>query len=473
MKNINNPPIQRKSKGSNPDVLASSLADMTLNVKQFSSSVVNGDWTPAFMAAHNSLPSNGGIIEFSDDVTLKSAVVFTKKVTLKGRGVCTLNDTTRRPKATIYKDGNFDGITTKFPGSMIQDVHIEGKTGNGGNGIVVLSGVTTLYNVSSGLQGGDGIRLGGSLSENVNAFRLFNVYAFNNGGHGVHVEDTAQPTLPNANAGLIMGLYSNWNTGDGLYLQNSADNGLYSVCAQNNSGIGIHLGSHAQAHQIFTPYTEANTGGDIVLDSGSTENYVWGYRAVNTDGITDNGTANLILGRDAQYNFLPYFKSPLTFNTFNIQSSGNSGVWNFAKDGSGSNRDLVLSLLGTSANGSVRISGINSQILTLKPDQLAIGVGGSGTIIKKHMNQGATIDFASIPANSTADRTVTVTGVSIGDSVRVTAGDSSTPGTPLEAGLMVNAFVSAVNTVTVRLANITTTAIDPVSRAWKIDVWQH
>lgn len=87
------------------------------------------------------------------------------------------------------------------------------------------------------------------------------------------------------------------------------------------------------------------------------------------------------------------------------------------------------------------------------------------TLLSNHLHASATLDFPSIPANSTNDLTITVAGAVLGN------GALATPNGAPEAGLTWKAFVSAANTVTVRLANITTGAINPAVRSWRADVW--
>ncbi|MER5420336.1 hypothetical protein [Streptosporangium roseum] len=77
----------------------------------------------------------------------------------------------------------------------------------------------------------------------------------------------------------------------------------------------------------------------------------------------------------------------------------------------------------------------------------------------------ATIDFASIAAGAVGTDTVTVTGAATGDFVLV-----APPGN-LNAGLVVFGFVSAANTVTIRVLNGTAGAIDPASASWKVTVF--
>lgn len=78
----------------------------------------------------------------------------------------------------------------------------------------------------------------------------------------------------------------------------------------------------------------------------------------------------------------------------------------------------------------------------------------------------ATLDFASTVTGAiAAPLTVTVTGAAVGD--KVVLGAPST----LEAGLIAFGFVSATNTVTIRLANLSGGTVDPASASWKVAVF--
>lgn len=79
----------------------------------------------------------------------------------------------------------------------------------------------------------------------------------------------------------------------------------------------------------------------------------------------------------------------------------------------------------------------------------------------------ATLDFPNIPAGTIQPLDVTIKGVKSGDTV------IATPPSTIEAGLTWCAFVSANNTVTVRLHAHTTAAIDPVSAIWRITVFKY
>lgn len=78
----------------------------------------------------------------------------------------------------------------------------------------------------------------------------------------------------------------------------------------------------------------------------------------------------------------------------------------------------------------------------------------------------ATLDFGSINAGLAADLTITVTGAAVGDAVAL--------GVPaaFEAGLTAFGFVSAANTVTVRVVNNTAGAVDAASGTFRATVFK-
>ena len=74
------------------------------------------------------------------------------------------------------------------------------------------------------------------------------------------------------------------------------------------------------------------------------------------------------------------------------------------------------------------------------------------------------LDFPSIAANSTAELTVTVAGAADRDEVVVT------PSGGMESGLVWVGYVSSADTVVVRVANVTGSAIDPFNRRIRVTV---
>jgi hypothetical protein len=89
-----------------------------------------------------------------------------------------------------------------------------------------------------------------------------------------------------------------------------------------------------------------------------------------------------------------------------------------------------------------------------------------GTRIVGRISTQATVNFSSIPANSTADIAVSITGVLTTDSAFVT------PLYSLESGLIISALADGGGVI-LRAANVTTGAIDPASQVFRIDVWRN
>ena len=76
----------------------------------------------------------------------------------------------------------------------------------------------------------------------------------------------------------------------------------------------------------------------------------------------------------------------------------------------------------------------------------------------------ASLDFGSTAQSAISTATVTVPGAQVGDIVSLGA-----PST-IEAGFLWSGFVSAANTVTIRLAKITTGTVDPAVGTWAVTV---
>lgn len=83
----------------------------------------------------------------------------------------------------------------------------------------------------------------------------------------------------------------------------------------------------------------------------------------------------------------------------------------------------------------------------------------------KTLTASATLDFPSTAASSQSDLTITVTGASDGDAVTVGA-----PNVSYDTNIVYVAWVSATDTVTVRLLNNALTARDPASGTFKVVV---
>lgn len=89
---------------------------------------------------------------------------------------------------------------------------------------------------------------------------------------------------------------------------------------------------------------------------------------------------------------------------------------------------------------------------------------GGGTPIVQILSATASLDFPSIAASVSSELTVAVVGAVVGDSVH------TVPNGAPETGLIWSAYVSAADTVTIRVANVTAAAINPAVRTWRATV---
>lgn len=87
---------------------------------------------------------------------------------------------------------------------------------------------------------------------------------------------------------------------------------------------------------------------------------------------------------------------------------------------------------------------------------------GDGTALTKIVVYSQSLDVASVAANTTAEQTFTVTGLTTGDKVFVNKPAAT-------AGLgIVNARVSAADTLALTFVNATAGAIDPAAETYSI-----
>lgn len=83
------------------------------------------------------------------------------------------------------------------------------------------------------------------------------------------------------------------------------------------------------------------------------------------------------------------------------------------------------------------------------------------------LTKSEAVDFASIAAGAVGSATVTVTGAEVGDAVAL-----GPPSDLSSDALVVGAFVSAANTVTIRIKNNhATLALDLASATWRVVVF--
>ena len=123
------------------------------------------------------------------------------------------------------------------------------------------------------------------------------------------------------------------------------------------------------------------------------------------------------------------------------------------------------SIAGTAVAGKAAVLGATKNLDTLSVAALlattSVAVGG-GTAITKIVVYSQSLDVASVAANTTAEQTFTVTGLTTADKVFVNKPS-------LNAGLgIVNARVSAADTLALTFVNATAAAIDPAAETYAI-----
>lgn len=92
----------------------------------------------------------------------------------------------------------------------------------------------------------------------------------------------------------------------------------------------------------------------------------------------------------------------------------------------------------------------------------SLTVGASGTAVTQIRVYSQSLDVASVAANTTVEQTFTVTGLATTDTVFVNKPTAT-------AGLgIVNARVSAANTLAITFVNATAGAIDPAAETYAI-----
>jgi hypothetical protein len=436
------------------------LADIAINVKN-KGAVLDGvtDCTQYLKNAHDALPAEGGKILIPPGrMKLTSAVTFSKTVILEGTSVAHLVGTTG---SVILMESSGELIFTGSS-SGVRDLMVDGVAGNTGNGITMLNARPWLDNVTVVNQGGHGVQIGHptDTTVNVNSGYLANIRVKENVGDGLRILH-ADSVSPNANAIVINKIDCSYNDGNGITIINCFDNQFVGVHSEGNAGYGIQL-TNASSHVFLKPYLEFNTLGELKGDIDSKYNYVYGHRRdSNIFLFVFDSPDNFVQGRSTGKGLFPVSNKQIA-SVIGVSNESISGRWEMEQDGA--NRDLIVSLKGTSSTGNVKFKHDTGGLVTHQIDQFQVG---GGTVAKKHISVGATLSFTSIAANSAIERTITVTGAALYDSVFI-----SPNGLP-EAGLVWSACVSAADTVTLRIANITTASITPAQRAWKVDLWKH
>lgn len=432
--------------GSVSRTVASRLQDI-VSVKDFGAKGDGvADDTAAIQGALNS--GAASVLVPTGVYKITSSISIPNYVTLRGNGFSQAAGTAL---TRLVKTGNFTGVIVNVASQLI-DIAVDGATGNGGDGVQIKGGRSFVKNVSACNHGQDGFHIGKYAADtgtNTNIWWAQGLIARSNTRHGILIDDEGTTTLPNANAGTLLGCDCGYNGGDGIKIIEAIDNKLHGVVAQSNTGYGIHCAQYALGNYIADPYLEANTAGDAIFDSGADRNYLIGVRAgVINSGYTNNGNYNTILGRYGSISNLPLHEAAEAFTNITFLEKTTSGLWALQKEAT--TRNLNIQLTGTSASGDVLISNTGGGAAGLR-----FATGGVNSAMRGIITTGGTYNFGSIAANSSVD--YEVTGLTGADN---TYRYVVTPNHAIPVGIMWGAYYDpTAGKLYIRCTNAKTTAV--------------
>jgi len=195
-------------------------------------------------------------------------------------------------KSTL--NGDFVVITAKA--TVIEGGGLVGQVGNGGDGYSIRANGVILQNPYVTLMGNDGIRIGtDAAGTNANSFKIYNPVCVANVRHGIYANDDNTAASTDANAGLLLSPVCLSNSGDGIKFDRANINTIVNPLCESNTGTGLLFAGNSIRNVVIGGDVEANTAANIVLNSGATNNQIYGTDS--TTAITDNGTATIIFGR--------------------------------------------------------------------------------------------------------------------------------------------------------------------------------
>jgi hypothetical protein len=235
-------------------------------------------------------------IVFDGKFLISSTITISNRVQLLFTGAAGLAGGSQLPSSYLLKKSTMTtaGLSINCAGVVVTRGGVIGSVGNAGNGIDILANNVTLDMVMAYLAGAIGIRIGlDSVGGNVNTVLLNRVVSSFNGSHGIYIHDASN----NANACVFIQPFAQSNGGDGIRVGFAAVNTIVGPLVEGNTGAGLKFLSTSYDNQIFGgDIFEANTGGNLVLDAGSTGNKFFGLPQNATGGISDLGTNNNVIG---------------------------------------------------------------------------------------------------------------------------------------------------------------------------------
>lgn len=426
-----------------------------INVAELGAKLDGRDETEILIKAHDLLPVSGGkIIIPSGKLTISSKIEFTKTIILEGVCVNYIDNTS----SSVIITKNSGELVFKGNCSGVRCLYVDGLEGNTGNGITMLCGRPWVENLTVTNQGKYGLSIGSEdTTDNVNSFYLANVRARNNTVAGLFIGNKLG-VPPNANAGCCTKIDTSYNKGDGIVLHNAQENNFLSAHIELNEGKGVNF-IDSSSNYFAKPYMENNVGGDWYGNANSELNIIDHVRNQSdiTHGYNFENENNFY-----SYNYLTKgmkdWKNRFAVDKLLIGGRGLYGYWEFIQDSA--NKLLSLKNVGTSQSQRFKLShgNENSKVIF---DTQGLALNGARDVITDIKYVIGTRNFGVVNANSSKDINITVEGLgSLGFCIPNTG--------TLPSGITVMAWVSDVDTVTLRLTNNTNTNSVAINQAFQI-----
>jgi hypothetical protein len=257
------------------------------------------DNAAAFAAAIAALPASGGRIEVGTGRFLVASPIVLPSpghYEIVGKGS---SEASNNPSATeIIKAATMTSaaIVVNGPHSRLHGFNLRGVAGNTGDGIQISANGVHAERVSVFGAGQDGWRIGTDAGVNANSFCLQNCRGSSNGRFGYFLSDKVFPTLPDANAGLLVNCVGQSNTNDGIRFGNSGFNEIVGGTWESNGGCGARFLQGSKFNSIAAGDFEANLGtAQISVEAGAVWTKVFNQSGYYESAIADAGTATQIL----------------------------------------------------------------------------------------------------------------------------------------------------------------------------------
>lgn len=403
------------------------------------------DDTISIQNAIDSIQETGGIVMLEPKTyNLTDTIYIREGVSLEGVTCVHQNGNTKVAK--LNKLHNGIGIKLVSMGANLRNINLSSTSKSPGIGIHIANGRVSVEDVSISNLGGDAIRVGKITADDsgANCFILRNIFITYCSGDGIVIKDDTNAEYPDCNAGGVYNVDIR-RCQNGIVLGNSIDDNFYNVSVQMCHGIGIWLKDKARGHKFFGQYTEANDGGEIILEPTTDQNIIIGTRTNQyIDQIQDNANRNLILSCENQ-KFKSMIFNKLASREMYFDAKGISGIW--ACKMNSITRDLEFDLVNTNATACINFK------QSVKFPDMKIGdtdqrirgaIGGSGTFQFKATLGPSEYTSASNSSNSVAS-TNHVLSVDVKD---------------LDPRIMCRAVCDSDGTITVYLYNCSTETIN-------------